>query len=381
MFQRRLDIGNHSFFLFGARGTGKTTLLSHFFSKEKTLWIDLLDPEVEEMYIKNPKRLEAEILEQKPQWVVIDEVQRIPKLLNIAHKLIESKKQKFALTGSSARKLKRGQANLLAGRAFVHHLFPLTHIELASSFQLHDVLSWGSLPKVFQLDNSKERTRYLKAYAHTYLREEIQAEQILRKLEPFRFFLEVAAQCSGKIINSASIAKDIGVDTKTVQSYYKVLEETWLGFFLPAYHASFRKSQRLKPKFYLFDIGVTRALNQSLGVDLNPSTAAYGECFEHLVILEAFRLNHYSEKDYVLSYFHSERGLEIDLILSRGKELNIVEIKSKSQVDEREVLAFERKTNDFPEHTRKFYVSQDKSSQKIGGVRCLHWQAFLKEIF
>ena len=260
---------SNSFFILGPRGSGKSTLIKQKYSKNN-LYIDLLEPQTEDRYRLNPESLKQE-LAGKPQLkkVIIDEVQKLPRLLDVAHQLIEEKNIQFILSGSSARKLKRGGSNLLAGRAFVFYLHPFTSKELGQSFDLNTALCWGLLPHLFNLKSNSDKEEYLKAYALTYLKEEIQLEQIVRKLSPFRKFLEIAAQMNGKVINYTKIARDIGVDTTTVQNYYSILEETLVGFYLNPYHSSIRKSQRLSPKFYLFDTGVCRALKGTLKV---PST-------------------------------------------------------------------------------------------------------------
>jgi predicted AAA+ superfamily ATPase len=167
------------------------------------------------------------------------------------HSKIESSETRFAMTGSSARKLKREGTNLLAGRAFVYNLFPLTHRELGDSFNLNSALMYGTLPGLLKFDSGEEKMAFLRAYALTYLKEEIWGEHIVRKLDPFRKFVEIAAQCNGELINFANIARDVGVDIKTVQSYFEILEDTLLGFMLEPYHRSVRKRQRQAPKFYL----------------------------------------------------------------------------------------------------------------------------------
>ena len=201
---------SNSFFLFGARGTGKSTFIKNQFLKDVTgvMELDLLDPNLEDMYSRRPMHLYEEIRAQtiKPDWIFIDEVQKIPKLLDVVHKSIEDLKVKFILTGSSARKLKRGGANLLAGRAFLYSLFPFTEKELADQFNLNEVLQRGSLPQLYSLKNDEDKERYLKAFTLVYLKEEIRTEQIIRNIDPFREFLEIAAQMSGKIINIIKLA-------------------------------------------------------------------------------------------------------------------------------------------------------------------------------
>ena len=269
MFRRLLQTTRqNSFFLFGARGTGKTTYIRNEFNPDAVLYIDLLDAEIEDAYRRTPQRLERQIraLPQTVEWVLIDEVQRAPRLLDVVHRLIERTDKRFVLTGSSSRKLRRGASNLLAGRAFVYNLFPLTVPELEDAFDLEDALRWGTLPGIYALEANEDKQSYLRAYALTYLKEEIVAEQIVRRLDPFRQFLEVAAQSNGTIINYANIARDVGADPKTVISYFSILEDTLVGFLLPAFHRSIRKQQRTNPKFYFFDTGVKRSLDRTLDV-------------------------------------------------------------------------------------------------------------------
>lgn len=347
------------------------------------LLIDLLDPEQEDRYARSPEILERHLASRvRPlQWIIIDEVQRVPKLLDLAHRLIESSGLKFILTGSSARKLRRGASNLLAGRAFLCRMFPLTQFELGGGFDLSSVLHWGSLPRLSSLPTDAEKKAYLKSYGLLYLREEIQAEQVVRKLEPFREFLEVAAQSNGDILNANRIARQIGADVKTVQSYFQILEDTWVGFPLPAYHRSVRKSQAGHPKFYLFDPGVKRALERSLDAGLSPGSFAYGQAFEHWVVLEFHRLNEYLGLDYRLSYLRTKDGAEIDLILSKPKKTTLlIEVKSSARIDEVEVNKLRRLHDDIP-GSKAFYLSRDEHEAEIGGVRCLPWHKALREIF
>ena len=275
----------HSFFLFGPRGTGKSTLLKKRFHLSQCLWLDLLETSVEDQFSRNPGDFYAIVkaLPKEVLYVVVDEIQKVPKLLDEVHRLIEETDKIFILTGSSARKLKRGGANLLAGRAFVCSLYALSCFELGEQFELERALHWGTLPKIFSLEDDTSRSAFLRAYSDTYLKEEIWNEQVIRKLPPFRRFLEVAAQCNGKIINYANIAQDVGVDDKTIKEYFIILEDTMIGFFLEPFRNSFRKRLVEKPKFYFFDPGVVRSLSRRLSVPLTAKTSAYGDAFEHFI--------------------------------------------------------------------------------------------------
>jgi predicted AAA+ superfamily ATPase len=265
-------------------------------------------------------------------------------------------------------------SNLLAGRAFVYHLYPFTHKELGEDFNLENALQWGTLPKIFHLESSEDKAQYLRAYALTYLKEEIVAEQIVRKLAPFRQFLEVAAQSNGKIINYKKIADDIGVDIKTVQSYFTILEDTLTGFLLPAYHASIRKRQRANPKFYFFDPGVKRALDRTLTLGMREGTYAYGDAFEHFIILEIMRLCNYQNRDWLFSYLKTKDNAEIDLIADRpGLSTLLLEIKSSTKITERDVYTLNRFMAAFSK-SEAFCLSRDPNEKKIGRTWCVHWK-------
>jgi len=372
-----------SFFVFGARGVGKSTYINEQFLKDQSFYkIDLLDYDTEEKYSRDPQLLERELnaLSSKVNWVFIDEIQKIPKLLDIVHKLIEKNHQKFILTGSSARKLKRSGANLLAGRAFLNYLFPLTYFELKSA-SMEFLLNWGALPKVFFSESEEQRKAFLKTYSQVYLREEIRAEQLVRDLDPFRDFLEVAAQMNGKIINYARMAKDVGVSDKSIHSYFQVLQDTYIGFYLPSFHRSIRKSQKIHPKFYFFDLGVKRHLDRTIESPLVPGTSAYGDAFEHFIILEIFRLTAYYQKNWTFSYFQTKEGNEIDLIVSLDRRREIlIEIKSTARIIASDFRYLNDISNEFNAE-KIFVLSNDQTTQNVDKLRCLHWERGLRELF
>ncbi|MBM4316439.1 MAG: ATP-binding protein [Deltaproteobacteria bacterium] len=371
-----------SFFLFGARGVGKSTFLKEHFKNQRVLWFDLLDAELEDRFTLYPKEFYTQISGQlkKIEWVVIDEVQKCPKLLNYVQKLMVEDKIKFALTGSSARRLKQKGTNLLAGRALVESLYPFTFLELGDSFNLQQVLQTGSLPEVVTSSTPEEMNGFLRSYVLNYLKLEIQAEQWVRKLDPFRRFLPIAAQMNTKILNYTNIAQDVGVDTTTIQSYFDILEDTLLGVRLPAYARSIRKQQRKAPKFYFFDSGVKRAAERALDVPLTPGTYGFGEAFEHLVFVELFRLAQYFKKDYEFSYLLTKDGAEIDLIVDRpGKPLCLIEIKSKDRVDERDIKNLSHFQGDFKK-ADFFLLSNDPNTKRIASVQALPWREGILEI-
>ncbi len=382
-FRLRRFSKKHSFFLFGPRGTGKSTLLKQKFNKDECLWLDLLDTSVEDRFALNPSDLYAivQALPKEIGYVIVDEIQKVPKLLDEVHRLIEETDKIFILTGSSARKLKHGGANLLAGRAFVYYLHALSCFELKDQFDLENALQWGTLPKLFSLEEDAEKNEFLRAYADTYLKEEIWNEHVVRKLQPFRRFLEVAAQCNGKIINYANIARDVGVDDKTIKEYFLILEDTMIGFFLESYHNSFRKRLVEKPKFYFFDPGVVRSLSRRLSVPLTPKTAAYGEAFEHFILLEFIRLGSYFQPDYRFSFIRTVADVEIDLVVERpGKQLLCIEIKSSDSINEIDIRAFIKITKDIP-NCEAIILSQDRFMKKFDHVTCYPWKQGIAQYF
>lgn len=381
MYIRTLKIlKSNSFFLFGPRGSGKTTYLKNFFKNDKVFWIDLLDPKTEDKYLLNPEILLEEASAISSGWIVIDEVQKNPNLLNIVHKLIETKELKFALTGSSARKLKRGAANLLAGRAFVYSLYSLDYLELGNNFDIKSVLTWGSLPKIFSFSEDQEKELFLDSYCHTYLKEEVVAEQLVRNLKPFRKFLDIVAKHNSEIINYSKFAREIGVDDKTVTTYYEILEDTLIGFYLTAYNKSLRKQFIKSPKFYLFDCGVTRALSNVLHLPLEKATFQYGKLFEQFIILEIYKLNLYFNKKFKLHYFQSKDGVEIDLVVERpGSKRKFIEIKSSNTIRSDKISNLISFSKEFKE-TDCICLCQTEQESIVEGVRVLPWKKGIKEV-
>jgi len=372
-----------SLFVFGPRGVGKSTLLRELYPINSSLYLDLLNPDIEDRFAKNPGDLIDMVKALSPEitHVIIDEIQKVPKLLDAVHLLIEQKQKLFVMSGSSARKLKYGAANLLAGRAIVYNLYPFSFLELGDKFDLSQALRFGTLPQLSELEGEKDKQQYLMSYTHTYLKEEIKGEQLVRNLEPFRKFLEVAAQCNGKIINFANIARDVGVNEYNVKEYFSILEDTLLGFFLEPFMHSFRKRLSHKPKFYLFDPGVVRSLIGMLAAPLNISSSAYGEVFEHYLILECVRLGNYFKPEYRFSYLKTKDDAEIDLVIERPGQMTIfLEIKSSSNVRPQHLRNLIQLSRDFGE-CEAICLSLDPYARDIDGVKILPWQQGLKQIF
>ena len=323
---------NNSFFLFGPRQTGKTTWIQASFSSQEMRTYNLLITSEYMRLLENPHLFVDEVRGRPSsvKYILIDEIQRIPELLNAVHLCLESPNPPhFILSGSSARKLKRAGTNLLGGRAWTRKFFPLTHLELGDSFDLDRALRVGTLPKIYLTPEVEDSNQFLRSYVETYLKEEIEAEALVRSSGIFLRFLFQAGIESGNLINYSAISRDTGTSQPTVKEYYQILEDTLIGNFLFPFHKSERKRLATHPKFYLFDTGVTRALSKQLSTVPEPKTRAYGELFESWAINETLRLSEYFEKDFRFSFFRTEGGSEIDLIIETPKNKRIgIEFKS-----------------------------------------------------
>ena len=329
----------------------------------------------------DPEELERRIT-TNTDWVVIDEIQKVPALLDTVHYLIEDKslKAKFALTGSSARKLKAEGTNLLAGRAFVYHLYPFTSFELGEEFNLYHALQWGLLPGIYKFSEDQDKKLFLEAYANTYLKEEIWNEQLVRDLQPFRKFLQVAAQCNGTVLNYSNVAKDVRVDTKTVQRYFQILEDTLLCFMLEPYSPSLRKKQRANPKCYFVDIGIVRALTGSFAMEVTASSLGFGYLFEHFLILEFVKRNSYLRKNYQFSFIRDDRDREVDLVIERpGDKTVLIEIKSTDSIRKDHLSQIEYFSEKYPD-CKTYCVSRDKVKQNVGKITAMHWSEIFEEV-
>ncbi|OFZ78672.1 MAG: hypothetical protein A2583_07150 [Bdellovibrionales bacterium RIFOXYD1_FULL_53_11] len=373
----------NSFFLFGPRGSGKTTFLEHEFKGPDTLFVDLLDINIFDQFTLDITRFESLVdsPEHAGKRVVVDEIQKFPRLLDVVHSQIQKKKRQFVLTGSSSRRLKQRGTNLLAGRAWVYNLYPFTTNELGERFDLKKVLERGSLPDSILAGSHEDSSEFLNAYVGTYLQKEVQQEQWVRNLAPFRKFLAVAAQMNGRIINKSKIARDVGVDDVTVANYFEILEDTLLGITLPAFDRSVRKAQRQAPKFYFIDPGIKRALERTLPVELLPQTRAWGDAFEHWVILDIIKNASYRRFDWDFSYLMTKDDVEIDLIINRpGEKRLLIEIKSKTRVAEADAKALETLGRELDPEAEKWLLSCDTLERRFGSTHAMHWLEGLKKL-
>ena len=321
-YDRLTEPPRQSFFLFGMRGVGKSTWARAAFGD--AAYVDLLDERLYQDILADPSLFAQSIGESAPgAWVVVDEVQRLPALLNEVHRLIETHRLRFALLGSSARKLKAAGTNLLAGRALKRTMFPLTAAELGADFDLDRVLRHGSVPLVWTSEQPRE---VLEAYAQLYLREEIRAEALVRNLPGFVRFLPVAALFNGQVVNVAGIARDAGVARTTVQGYLDILEDTLLVCRLPAYEARVRVRERRSPKLYWVDPGVVRAVKRQLG---EVAAEERGPLLESWV-LTTLRAHAEARElyDQVWYWAPYQADVEVDVLLQRGRELLAVEVKA-----------------------------------------------------
>jgi uncharacterized protein len=342
----------------GARGLGKTRLSELWLGKQQeALSYNLLDPYEFKRLLANPSQLINEVetklvtlSKDKVLSVLIDEVQKIPQLLDVCHLLIEKQKHRvrFLLTGSSARKLKTQSANLLASRALSIRLHPFTYYELKDyGFNLLDILQFGTIPAIMGAEN---KVLALRAYVETYLKEEVQQEALVRKLDKFFGFIDVAAQLNGEVVNLKKIARQISVSDKTINDYFQILIDTLLVLKLPGWDRSAKKQIIKSPKYYFFDCGVVNSAARELNSPLAAGSTRYGRLFEQFIITEFYRLNDYFALDYALS-FYSSGSSEVDLVLSRGRsdQPKAIEIKSNPQVFAEDLSGLELFNSEYPQ--------------------------------
>lgn len=373
-FQRLIDLSDiqyKSLFLFGPRQTGKSYWLRKQFPN--ALMYNLLRSDLFAKISKEPHILREELLalSEKP-LVIIDEIQRIPKLLNEVHLLIEEHDFKFILTGSSSRKLKRGGANLLAGRALQKRLFPLVSKELIN-FDLNKIINFGSLPAIY---NSEIPEKELLSYVGTYLREEIQAEGLVRRLEPFSEFLDIAGLSNTEVVNYTNIASDLGVSAKTVKEYYLILQDTMMGELLPPYSKTTKRKAIATPKFFFFDVGVANILGKRQNVV--PKTDVFGKCFEHFIYTELRAFLSYTNDRRELTFWRSRHGQEVDFII--GDDVAI-EVKATAVAKPKHLRQIKKLSEEI-EFKHRIIVSLDESPRMMEeNFLVLPYKEFLKRLW
>lgn len=365
LYPRTMNLKNWdtSIFLFGPRMTGKTTLLK---SLENAEYFDLLDVDAELRYKTTPKAFWDELRALPANsLIIVDEIQKAPKLLNYVQKAMDELGQRFILSGSSARKLKRGGANLLGGRALDMRLHPLTSTELGKDFSIRHALEFGTLPKICELLKNKQPElvrQHLKSYITTYIKEEIQAEALTRNVGAFHRFLTIAAQSNGQIIEFANISRECSVPMSTVKEYFQIIEDTLLGFFIWPWDRSERKKAR--PKFYFFDCGVVRALQNRLNDP--PTPEEQGHLFETWFINEAIRMRDYGNKEQQFCFWRNQ-GNEVDIVVFSGRcPLLGIECKTgRREIKQSAANQFHQKFTGVPLITASLEAEKAKKSENI----------------
>ena len=359
-----------SFFLFGPRSTGKTSLIRSQL-KDTSLIIDLLRSDTFIRLSSRPAELEQMIRAHPSKYVVIDEVQKLPILLDEVQRLIEEQQTRFLLTGSSARKLKRGEGNMLGGRAWQSALFPLTSAEIGD-LDLDRYLTFGGLPQVYSSSYPAEE---LDAYVGVYLKEEIQAEGLVRDLGRFTRFLNLAALSTGEVINFTNIASDAGCSPSTVIEHFRILEDTLIGFFVEPWGRSTKRKEVSAAKFYLFDTGVTNTLARVKNLERNSNL--YGRAFEQFIAMELRAAISYFRSSLRLSYWRTYEKNEVDFVL---EDVLAVEVKATLNASDRDgkslrLLAKEAKIKNL------YLVSQDPIERISEGIHYIHYENFLKKLW
>lgn len=365
------DAKDESVFFFGARQTGKTTLLKQLFPKVR--YYDLLKSEEFERLSRRPQLLREELQDfPENELVIIDEIQKLPLLLDEVHWLMTNKGIRFILTGSSARKLRRGGINLLGGRAVMNNFYPLVSAEI-ENFDINRAVNNGMLPRHYLVSDASKR---LAGYVGLYLQTEIVEEAIVRNLPSFSRFLEAAALTSGEILVYSNVAADCGVSSATVKSYFDILTDTLFGYIIPAYTKTVKRRLVQSPKFYLFDVGVANHLMHRS--HLKQGSPEYGHAFEHLIVQEIVAYLGYHGRREELSYWRTKNGIEVDLVL--GDAAVGLEIKSTTEVKDSQLKGLRSFGEDYPQ-ARLIVVSNDIYRRRKEGVEIIPVKEFLSDLW
>ena len=374
MFKRIIDldaiIKRKSVFLFGPRQTGKSFFLRNTYPD--AAYYDLLKADLFFRLSVNPSLIREELISIKDKkLVIIDEIQKMPVLLNEVHYLIENYDIRFILTGSSARKLKYGAANLLGGRALTRHLFPLTSNEIPN-YDLERIVNFGSLPSFY---TSPEPYEDLESYVGTYLKEEIVAEGAVRKLEHFARFLRLAALCNTEMLNYSNIASDLGMPAKTVREYFHILEDTLIGSVLEPFTGTVKRKAISTAKFYFFDIGVSNILAERSHIKIK--SELFGKAFEHFIFLELTAYLHYSRNKNKLTFWRSKAGHEVDFLI--GNRIAI-EVKGADSVSNKHLKGLKALAEEI-NLQQQIVVSLDPGARTIGDIQIFPYRVFLKKLW
>lgn len=349
-----------SFFLFGPRGTGKTTWVKSTFGSG--LYLDLLEAELFNDLLANPQRLENLIPRDFKNWIIIDEVQRVPELLNEVHRLIEKCRYKFILTGSSARKLRKAGPNLLAGRALRYRLYPLTAIELGKDFNLEHSITYGQLPCVYTESNPKA---YLESYVKTYLQEEIQQEGLTRNLGAFSRFLETASFSQASVLNISSVARECAVERKVVENYFSILEDLLIAYKVPIFTKRAKRRLIAHPKFYFFDVGLYRTLRPMGPLDMPEEVS--GHAVESLFLQEMNAVNAYFDLGYKIFYWRTSNNLEVDFVLYGNRGIKAFEIKRVRKISSAMLKGLKAFLKDYP-FAKAYFLYGGERRMRDGGI-------------
>ncbi len=369
--QHFLHADTDSFFFWGPRQTGKSTLLKTQF--KDSIFIDLLLTDVFQRFLRNPSMLREMVLAEKPtKPVIIDEIQKIPALLDEIHWLIENTGTQFILSGSSPRKILKQGVNLLGGRALKYEFFPLSATEIPN-FDLNRALQNGLLPKHY---DSKKPEILLQAYIGSYLEDEIIAETKIRNAQIFSRFLEKAAFSNGEILNYTNIASDCGVSSPAIKEYFNILSETMIGRFVEVFRKKPKRKVLSSPKFYFFDLGIVNSLLKRKQVI--PGTETYGAAFEHFIYQEIALHSHYSGKRYGITYWRTTSQIEVDFIL--GNHQVALEIKSTDNVQARHLKGLKAFAEEY-DVPHKIVVSTDPYPRLVDDILILPWATFLKKLW
>ena len=365
------NLGKESAFLWGARQTGKSTLVKYLYPHAR--YFDLLLGREFERFQRNPSLLTEIVLAANPsQLIIIDEIQRIPALLNEVHWLIANHNKQFILSGSSPRKIIRGGGNLLGGRAIRYELYPLCYPEIPD-FNLVNALNNGLLPRLYP---TKDAKNMLAAYVGNYLKDEIMAEARIRNMASFSKFLEMAAFSNGELVNYSNIATDCGVSAPTVKEYFQILEDTLTGRFLPSYQKRPKRRVILSPKFYYFDIGIANYLLKRGNIE--QGSESFGKAFEHFIFNDLQSHSHYTRLHYPIHYWRTASQVEVDFIL--GDHEIAIEVKSTALANPRHSKGLKSFAEEY-KVKKLLLVTNDPYPRLMENVHVFPWRSFLDKLW